>query len=66
MARKNKAEQSKTEDRSRPGRNVEEVLTAIKRENVRRLLIYGAGEHTRWLLSETDLSDFEIVRHTHR
>jgi len=61
LARKNNTEQSKSESRSRPERNVEEVLEAIKRENVRRLLIYGAGEHTRWLLSEYDLSDFEIV-----
>ena len=33
----------------------------MRADHVRRVLIYGAGAYTRWVLSEFDLSALEIV-----
>lgn len=42
-------------------REVEGAVAAMRADNVRRLLIYGAGAYTRLVLSEFTLSRLEIV-----
>jgi hypothetical protein len=38
---------------------VEQTLRDLRRRQIRRLVVYGAGAHTSWLLSEFDLGTFQ-------
>jgi hypothetical protein len=60
LADKLYAQQGWTRMRGNGWRHVDDVLDRMRAEAERRIAIYGAGEHTRWLLTEFDLRDFDI------
>ena len=60
LADKLYAQQGWTRMRGNGWRHVDDVLDRMRAEAERRIAIYGAGEHTRWLLTEFDLRGFQI------
>ncbi|UCG34273.1 MAG: glycosyltransferase [Phycisphaerales bacterium] len=61
LAEKLHADRGWTRARSNGWGQVDEVLKRMREDGQGRIAIYGAGEHTRWLLTEFDLQDFVIA-----